>query len=154
MIDHLYISIAIFAVALVTGLVAIYSGMALWRKLLIIFFLTLAGIGTYRAIFYFYGYPTILQKSFEDTLVVGFLVDKPNDVIYLWLQDDGGQQPRSYTIPFNNNTSKFLQKMQRKHKGKPFRAKIETETDQSSAYRDTVEDITIRELPVFPPKRR
>lgn len=152
MIDHLYISVAIFAIMLITGLVVVYSGMKLWRKLLVVALLSLSGIATYRAIFFFYGYPTIMQKSFKDALIVGFLVDKPNDVIHLWIKDSEAP-PRSYTIPFSNKVSKALEKMRKKHRGKPFRVEIKTKTNQGGIYRDVVKDIVIRELPIFPPKR-
>ena len=153
MIDHMYLSVSLFCIAIAVGVVLITSEMSRLRKLIVLVLISIGAISTYRSIFYFYGYPTVLNSSFKDTLVLGHLSDKSNGVIYLWLKEPD-QPPRSYTIPYSPKMAKQLNKLRGKNRGKPYRADIGIRSSHSNAYRDGVDEIRLRELPTFPKKRR
>ena len=128
------------------------AGALLWRNSLSICILLFSGMLTYRALNNIYGYPVILQASFDDALIIAHLLDKENNVIHIWIRSDGDISPRSYTIPFRNKTAHFLEEMRSKHKGKPYRVEVKTHVSSTSPLNKSVEEVEIGELMVLPPK--
>lgn len=153
MLEHFYLSMLLFLTSL--GIIAIVfmSKIKLLSKLVIAILLTVSGIFTYRALNEIRGYPVVLQASFKDTLIVSHLPDTENKVIHLWIKAKEDKSPRSYTVPFKKKLAKFLEGMRRKHKGKPYRVKIKTKSNQTSPLGQSVKELEVGELMVFPPKR-
>jgi hypothetical protein len=150
-LDHIYISITIFAIALAASSIVLTSAITMWRKLLIVTLLCGGGMISYRGFNKFYGYPTMLQQSFDKVLVLGYLVDKKSKVIYLWLKNEN-EDPRSYTMPFNHKMAKFLENKRRQNKGKPFNMKLKVKTNQTNPFGNSINDVEPGEFPVLPPK--
>lgn len=154
MLAHFHLSLILFMTAISIGVIVISSSMKPIMKMVVVGILAVSGMMTYRALNDVYGYPVVMQASFDDALVIGHLLDKENKVIHLWLKADGDQDPRSYTIPFSNKTARFLEGMRRKHKGKPYRVQVKTNVDSLSPLDQSVEDVEMGELIVLPPKHR
>lgn len=152
MLEHIYLSLFVFLVS--AGVIAIVfmSKIKLSSKILIAVLLTTSSILTYRAFNEIRGYPVVLQKSFKDTLVISHMFDKKNKVIHVWIKGLNDKNPRSYTVPFNNKLAHFLEKMRRKHRGKPYRAKLKMTSDVTSPLNQSIKDVEMGELMVFPPK--
>lgn len=149
---HLHISLILFFIAIILGFVVISSQLSTIRKMIIVTSLAFAGILTYKALNAVYGYPTLLEKGFDDIVVLSFLVSKEEDSVYLWLRDKTGGIPRSYKVPYNRDLAKSLRGMRSKHKGKGFRARIgkKGKVRKSSGKEEDKYDLT--ELRVLPPK--
>lgn len=151
MIDHMYVSIALAAVSLATGLIVVSSNMKLWRKIIVASLICFSSVVSYRAMFHFYGYPAPLKKSFEEVLVLGFKADIGKGVIYLWLQESN-KEPRAYVTPYSSALHKALIKMRRSNRGAPFKVKMKTETSMRGSYRGDGDKVKIKGVPIFPPK--
>ena len=148
---HFNLSLIIFALALVATVIIIFSNLRVWSKVALALVLTAASFGTYRAMNSFYGYPTMLQEGFHEVTVLGHLADRSNAVIYVWLRH-GTDLPRSYVIPFNHDLIRFLDKKRKKHRGKPYKMKIEVERDGTNPFGYTIEEIAPGNIQGFPPK--
>jgi hypothetical protein len=141
----------IFAIALVASFIIATSNLRWWRKIAIIVLMCSAGALSYRGLNKFYGYPTVLQKSFDKVVVLGHLTDKRNGVIYLWLKEKD-KDPRSYTVPFNHKLAKFLSKKRRQNRGQPFEMKLDIKTNQMNPFGNSINKIEPGEFPTYPPK--
>lgn len=153
MISHMYFSILLFAAALLAVILVLFSHLKLWRKITITTLLVSSSILSYRAMYDFYGYPAIKEINLDDVMVVGFLVDKSTDSIYLWLRE-GSDVPRSYVIPFSFEVAKFLQEMRKRYQGRPFRSKIKSKQNPMNRYLNSLEDVEMEEVKVLPKKKR
>ena len=154
MLAHFMLSFTLFLTAISVGTIVISSNMKPISKIIVVAILSLSGMMTYRALNDVYGYPIVMQTSFDDALVISHLLDKENKVIHVWLKADGDKTPRSYTIPFSTKTAKFLEGMRQKHQGKPYRVEVQTETRSLSPLDKSVEEVEFGELIVLPPKTR
>jgi hypothetical protein len=153
MMEHFYLSVGIFVISLMVAAIVVSSGMKLVKKLMILCLLLLAGTSTYRMFDNFYGYPTQLKQDLQDTKVHGFLVDKPNQVIYLWIQAPG-EEPRSYTVPFDHKLAKYLDQKRRQNRGRPFKMNLRIRTDHTNPYGTIIEEVRPGGSRKFPPKEQ
>jgi len=152
MLAHWFLSAILFLAATAVGFIVITSKMSRISKILVVLTLSLSSLYTYRALNDFYGYPVVLQKDFEDALVIGHMLDKENKVVHVWIKDPEEITPRSYTVPYSSKLAHFLEGMRDKHKGKPYRAKLETQSDFLSPLNRSIKEVDMSELMVFPPK--
>jgi len=152
MLEHFYLSVLLFSTSIVICGIVFLSNIKLQSKLLIAVLLTLSGIFTYRAFNEIQGFPVVLQKTFDDVLVIGHVIDEENKSIHVWLKSEGDKSPRSYTVPYEEKLAKSLEGMRNKHRGKPYRAKLNATSDPTSPLKQSIKDVEISELMVFPPK--
>lgn len=152
MLEHFYLSVLLFSTSIVICGIVFLSNIRLRSKLLIAVLLTTSGIFTYRAFNEIQGFPIVLQKTFDDVLVIGHMTDEEHKVIHIWLKSEGDKSPRSYTVPYEEKLARALEGMRGKHRGRPFRVKLNATSDPTSPLNQSLTDVEISELMVFPPK--
>lgn len=148
---HTLVSVTIFLSLLAVGFIVVSSGVKWSSKVLIVSLLTTSGIFSYRAMNDVYGYPIVMQRSFEDVVVVAHKIQDDGKFIHIWIQE-GENSPRSYTIPYSKKMGDFLNGMRTKHRGEPYRAKFKVNYNPLSPLNESVEQVEAGELTVFPPK--
>ena len=152
MLAHWFLSAVMFTAAIAIGVIVITSKMNMISKVLVIAALVFSSLFTYRALNDVYGYPIILQKNFDDALVLSHMLNKEKKVIHMWIKSPDEENPRSYTIPYEEKLASFLERMRHKHKGKPYRAKIETQSNPMSPLKQSIKRVNMGELIIFPSK--
>ena len=159
----MYVSVSLFLLAVVLGFVIITSQLTFLRKIILVSSLALASLLTYKALDIVYGFPTALEETLNDTLVISFLISKEENAIYIWIRDPKGGIPRSYSLPYNLKLNNFLNQMRTKHGGNAFRARIGKDGKdgkkgngkEGKGYgNDSTEDdeYDMSEIPTLPPK--
>ena len=148
--NHFYASMVIYLLLSSCGILMFASNLRWWWKVYTLCALILAGMVSYRVMNMAYGFPQHLQKSHDNALVVGQYVDKPK-AIYLWIKEPGKEGPVSYKMPYTLKMDSLLSKMRMKHRGKPFRLKIETKTYPLERFGDDI-DVDAIAIPMLPPK--
>ena len=122
--SHFYISAMLFALCVALGLlIATFKGQ--WsKKFAVIGCLALASALSYRAFNDFYGFPAVLNADLKETLIVGHLPVKKDNVIYVWAIEKGSTYPKSFVMPYNKKTADMLAELSDAAGGKPFKANL------------------------------
>lgn len=152
MLEHFYLSVLLFSTAIVICIIVFLSNIRLAAKITIAILLVVSGAFTYRAFNEIQGFPVVLQQTFDDVLVISYMLDVENKVIHLWLKSEGDKSPRSYTVPYSDKLANILEGMRRRHQGRPYRAKLDATSDPTSPLNQSIRDVQINELMIFPPK--
>ena len=141
--NHLYASIMLFMIAVITGSIVFSSQMRLWKKATIILALSFSGMLTYRAMNSAYGYSAILQQSLKGVMILGHYPDKTSGVIHIWIVNPEDNKPRTYTMPFSAKTAKALDGKRKQSRGKPYKLDIMVKSNKLNRFKESVEEVRL-----------
>jgi hypothetical protein len=96
-------------------------------KIIIIVFLFVIGLTSYRSINSRAGLP-VIAPAFDkkEVLVLGYHVEQYNDKIYIWMKTAENKPPKSFVFNYDKETHEELRKQRAKHKGKAYYKTIST----------------------------
>ena len=150
--SHFYISVFIFLLISSCALILINEKLPKWKLAYI--FVAFLGCGalSYRTLNVVYGLPALLQTTYADVLILGYWPDKANKTMYMWLKEPNKLDPISVKMPYSMQLHKQLEAGREKHKGKPYRSKIEGENFPLEKFGNSIDNVEVEELQTLPVK--
>lgn len=155
--SHIYVSVLFLLLAIVVGIVVSTSQIQLWKKIVVMLALGGSALVSYRTLNNVYGYPAILQDDFDEVLIISYFADREGGVMYIWLKDPEGGEPRAFKMPYSAKLHKQLQSQSEANGGKPFKGKISTKVGVTNPFNETTEEVDVEvepgDLPAWPLKQ-
>lgn len=150
--DHIYTAIAVFAITTICSLTLLSSRLELWKKILVVLSLCVAGTLSYRLMNQVYGMPALLNKTFDKVWVHGYHADPDNGWIYIWLREEDGVVPINYKTPYSERLHKKLDGNSKEAGGEPYMGSMDVGMYPLERFEESADDLDIDVLPSLPPK--